>query len=75
VGGIWSLASREKKRGDVQHDYIETHRHFSMSLGLKCRYVVYHLMKTIKGDLHYGRFKFIWQTITALFIPAKGGRC
>jgi glycosyltransferase involved in cell wall biosynthesis len=72
VGGIWALASREKKRGDVQRDYIETHRNFSISLGLKCRYVVYHLMKTIKGDLRYGRFKFIWQTITALFIlPQK----
>lgn len=73
-GGIWSLAAREKKRAAKQNDYLETHRHFSMPFLLKLRFVVHHFVKTLPGDLRYGRFKFMWQTITALFIfPHKAG--
>jgi len=72
AGGIWSLAARERKRAAKQNDYLETHRYFSIPFLLKLRYVVHHFIKTLPGDLRYGRFKFIWQTITALFIlPQK----
>jgi glycosyltransferase involved in cell wall biosynthesis len=72
AGGIWSLAAREKKRAAKQNDYLETHRHFSMPFFLKIRFVVHHFIKTLPGDLRYGRFMFMWQTVTALFIfPQK----
>lgn len=71
-GGVWSLAAREKKRAAKQNDYLETHRHFSMPFLLKVRFVWHHFAKTIPGDLRYGRIRFLWQTLMALFIlPQK----
>lgn len=72
AGGIWSLAAREKKRAAKQNDYIQTHRHFSMPFLLKARFVWHHFVKTLPGDLRYGRIKFLWQTLMAILIfPQK----
>jgi glycosyltransferase involved in cell wall biosynthesis len=68
AGGMWSLAKREVKRANIQHDYLETHRHFPMSFALKLRYVWHHFLLTLPGDLRYGRFRYLWQTLTALRI-------
>lgn len=67
-GGMWSLIDRNKKRAAIQNDYLETHRHFPMSLGLKVRYVWHHFLLTLPGDLRYGRFRMIFETLSALRI-------
>lgn len=71
AGGVWSMVARNKKRSAIQNDYLETHKHFPMPLGLKLKYVLHHFRKTLLGDVRYGRFNYLWQTLMAIFIKPK----